>query len=66
MDKTQTTKAFYRHTETGDILVIERRWDGVLISSCPASKPLKDLDSYECKPDNNLWIQDNSDKLILM
>jgi hypothetical protein len=26
----ETTKAFYEHTETGEILSIARRWDGVL------------------------------------
>ena len=60
-----TSKAFYRHTETGQILVIERRADGAILGSCPASEPFRDLDSYECKPDNNLWVQENSDRLAL-
>jgi len=64
--KNKTTKAFYRHAETGEIVCIERRWDGMILGSCPASEPLRDLDSYICKPDNNVWIQENSDKLILI
>lgn len=61
----QTSKAFYRYTETGQIFVIERKADRAILGSCPAIEPLKELDSYDCKPDNNLWIQENSDKLIL-
>ena len=64
--KQKTSKAFYRHSETGQILVVEKRWVGVLPGSCPASEPLKDVDIYECKPDNNLWLMENSDKLILI
>ena len=30
----QTTKAFYKHTETGEIFVIEKRWDGIMLGSC--------------------------------
>ncbi len=62
---TRATKAFYWHTETGQILVIERRADGTILGSCPATEPLRDAGSYECKPDNNLWVQENSPKLIL-
>ena len=51
---------------SGEILVIERRWDGTILGSCPASEPLKELDSYECRPDNNVWIQEQSGKLILV
>lgn len=63
----QTTKAFYRHSD-GGIFCIEKNWSGVLIGSCgPLPEDnLKDLDSYECKADNLLWIQDQSDKLITM
>jgi hypothetical protein len=59
-------RAFYKHCETGEIVVLEKRADGIILSSCPATEPLRDLDSYECKPDNNLWLQENSDKLILL
>ena len=64
----QITKAFYRRAESGDIFCIEKRWDGVLLDSCgPLQKDeLKDPDGYECTHKNNLWIQDVSDKLILM
>lgn len=61
----KTTKDFYRHSETGQLTVIEKRPDGVIVGSCPAQEPLKDLDSYQCKADNNIWICDQSDKLIL-
>ncbi|MHC4439762.1 MAG: hypothetical protein ACYS3S_20590, partial [Planctomycetota bacterium] len=61
----QTSKDFYRDSETGDIFCIERRWDGVLLGSCgPLQEDnLKDLNDYECTDKNNLWIQDISDRL---
>jgi len=43
----QTSRDFYRHTETDEVFYIERRWDGVLIGSCPATEPLKALDTYK-------------------
>jgi len=61
----QTTRAFYRHAETGQLIVIERQADGTILGSCPVSEPLKALVSYECKADNNLWVQENSHKLVL-
>ena len=64
-ERNQITKAFYLHKESGQIIVIERRSDGTIVGSCPASEPLRDLDSYECKPDNNLWVQANGPKLIV-
>jgi len=63
--KKRTIRDFYRHSDTGEIFVIERRWDGTILGSRPAPEPLKDINSYKCKPDNNVWIQENSDKLIL-
>jgi hypothetical protein len=63
----QTSKYFYRHSETGEIFIIERRWDGVLIGSCsPLSEPLKRWYEYEITHKNNLWIQENRDRLMLM
>ncbi|TKJ34626.1 MAG: hypothetical protein CEE38_17290 [Planctomycetes bacterium B3_Pla] len=62
----QTTKAFYKHSETDQVLVIERRCDGAIVGSCPATEPLKNLDSYQCSLDANLWIQESSDRLELM
>jgi len=59
-------RAFYRHAESGQILVIERSWSGIILGSCPATEPLKDLAEYQITPKNNLWIQENSDKLILI
>ena len=61
-----TTKNFYQHTIAGEILVIERQWNGAILGSCPASEPLKDLDSYECKPDRNIWLVEESDKWLLI
>ncbi|HUW21023.1 MAG TPA: hypothetical protein VMW16_17120 [Sedimentisphaerales bacterium] len=52
--------------ETGEIFVIERRRDGVILGSCKTSEPLKDLDAYECPTENNLWLQEQSNKLMLM
>jgi len=46
--------------------VVERRWDGAIVGSCPAAEPLKDLDSYEVSGRDNVWLADNSDKLLLM
>lgn len=62
----QITRAFYRHAETGEILVIERRWDGVILGSCLAKEPLKDLQDYKCTPDNNVMLSESSEKLLLM
>ena len=62
----KTSKDFYKHSESNEIFVIERRWDGTILGSCPAMEPLKDLDAYKCKTDNNLWLAEISDKLILI
>ena len=44
----QTSRDFYKHSETGEIFCIEHRWDGTLLASCgPLSEPLKDKDDYE-------------------
>lgn len=59
------SKDFYKHTETGQIFVIERRCDGLILGSCAATEPLKDLDAYECKPDRNIWLIEDTDKLIM-
>ncbi|MHC4331941.1 MAG: hypothetical protein ACYSWW_27900 [Planctomycetota bacterium] len=60
------SRAFYKHTESGQILVIEQRWDGAILGSCPAKEPLKDLDSYQCTDRNNIWVAENSNKLVRM
>ena len=63
----QTSKDFYRHSETGEIFIIERRWDGVLIGSCgPLSEPLKRWYEYEITNKNNLYIQENSYRLRMI
>jgi hypothetical protein len=42
------------------------RPDGTVLGSCPASlTALEPLDSYQCKPDNNLWVQENLGKTLL-
>lgn len=65
---TQADKSFYRHSDTGEIFAIKRLWDGTLVGSCgPLPETgLKDLDSYDYTPDKNQWLNDASDKLILM
>lgn len=62
----QISRDFFKHSETGEIIVVERRCDGVILGSCTAKQPLQDLDSYICKPGNNVWIQEQSNKLILL
>ena len=62
----QITKAFYKHYETGQIFVVERRHDGAILGSCLAKEPLKDLDSYEVTDKDNVWLSEVSDKLLLM
>lgn len=39
--------------------------DGAILGSCRATEPLRDVDSYKCTPDNNVWLAENSDKLVL-
>jgi hypothetical protein len=57
----QTTKAFYKHSESNEIFVIEHRWDGVLIGSCgPLSGPLKNRDDYEITNKNNLYTDEEN------
>jgi hypothetical protein len=62
----KTAKAFHKHDETGQITVVERRHDGVILGSCPAREPLKPLDSYVCTDKNNVWLAEVSDKLMLL
>ena len=66
MNEQQTTRAFYRHAESGQVIVVERRWDGTILGNCLATVPLKDLADYELSSDNNAWIESQNDKLILM
>jgi len=64
----KTSKDFCRDSETDDIFCIEKRSDGVFLGSCgPLPEDnLKDLDEYECTNKNNLWIQDISDRLMML
>jgi hypothetical protein len=61
----QISRDFYRHAETGEIFVVERRWDGTILGSCPAAEPLMDLGKYTCTDTNNIWLAENSDNMIL-
>ena len=61
----RTFRDLFRHAETNQFVVVERRSDGAIVGSCPATEPLRDIDCYQCKPDNNLWVSQNSDKLEL-
>jgi len=62
----QTSRAFYRHSDTGQIVVIEQRSDGAIVASCPATEPLRELEFYQCKADNNLWVMENNNRLVLI
>ena len=63
----KTSKDFYRHSDTGEIFAIERRWDGAMLRSCGPLKEesLRALESYDYTDKLNLWLQEVSDKLIL-
>lgn len=64
----QTTKNFYRHSDTGEIYAVEVRWNGEVVGSCGplAENDLKDLNSYEYTSDKNEWLQEVNAKLLLM
>ncbi|MHC4538309.1 MAG: hypothetical protein ACYTEK_06495 [Planctomycetota bacterium] len=62
----EITRAFYRHSETGEIVVLEKREDGVIVGSRSASEPLRDLSSYEVSEKDNVWLAEQSNKLMLM
>ena len=61
----KTIRDVYRHSETGEIIILEKHADGTILGSCPAKKLLKDLDTYKCKSDRNIWLAEISDKLML-
>ncbi len=64
----QTSKDFYEHGETGEIYAIERRRTGEIVGSAGPlpENDLKHLDSYDYTPERNDWLNDASDKLILV
>jgi membrane protein involved in colicin uptake len=63
----KTIKHFRLHIETGDIYAIEQRADASLVGSCGplVEKNLKDLNSYGYSDEQNNWVQENIDRLIL-
>ena len=67
LDK-QISRNFYKDTETGDIFCIEKSWDGVVLGSCGPLQEnnLKNPEDYECTLQNTLWLQDISDRLVLL
>ena len=68
MKKQRTSKDFYQHRDTAEIFAIERKWSGGIVGSAGPlpEDTLSDLDSYEYTPDRNDWLNDASDKLILI
>ena len=60
-------KHFRLHLETCDIYAIEQWSDGRLVGSCGplAEDDLKDLNSYGYSDEQNNWVQENIDRLIL-
>ena len=63
----KTIKHFRLHVETCDIYAIEQWSDGRLVGSCGplAEDDLKDLNSYGYSDEQNNWVQENIDRLIL-
>jgi len=63
----KTIKHFRLHIETCDVYAIEQRADASLVGSCGplAEDDLKDLDSYDYSDEQNKWVQENIDRLIL-
>lgn len=73
----KTSKDFYRHSYTRQVFAIMRRWDGTIVGSCgPLAEDdfdftdselrARNLASCEYTPDKNDWLNDASDKLILI
>ncbi|MHC4538308.1 MAG: hypothetical protein ACYTEK_06500 [Planctomycetota bacterium] len=60
--KNNIQRGFFLHKKTKKIYVIEYQEDGTIIGSCKAKEPLKRLRRYKCKPDKNIWIQNNRDR----
>ena len=63
----KTIKHFRLHVKTCDIYAIKQWSDGRLVGSCGplAEDDLKDLDSYDYSDEQNDWVQENIDRLIL-
>ena len=64
----QTSKDFYKHSETGEIYAIEMLWSSSIVASAgPLDETdLKYLNSYEYTPDRNDWLNENNNEMILM
>ena len=64
----KTSKDFYRHSDTGETYAVERKWSGGIVGSAGPlpENDLKDLDGYEYTPERNDWLNDASDKLVLI
>ncbi|MHC4439356.1 MAG: hypothetical protein ACYS3S_18535 [Planctomycetota bacterium] len=63
----EASRDFYEHKETGEIFVIEHKWDGTIVgSSGPLSKPFRRREDYKITGEKNLWIRENCYKLIIM
>lgn len=68
IEEDQTSKNFYKHSETGEVYAIEMLWRGGIVASAGPldENDLKDLDSYEYTADRNDWLNENNNGMILM
>ena len=67
MTDQRTSKDFFEHSETGEIYAIESLWSGGVVGSAgPLTEPLKDPDEYEYTAERNDWLQEQSEKMILI
>ncbi len=63
----ETSRNFYKNSETGEVFVIETDWQGHVIASCgPVEGTLQALDTYELTAEQNAELQAVNDKLILV
>jgi len=67
-DVTLTTKLFYKHTDNGEIYVVETTLNRIVVGSygpLPADD-LKPPDSYDCTTELNAWLETQKDKFIMI
>ena len=62
----QESTELFKHSETGQIYAIRRRWDGELVGSAGPLDDIKDADSIPVTPERNDWIRENGQDLILV
>ena len=64
----QIDRSLFKHSDTGQIYGIARRWNGTLIGSCSPlpETDLKSTTDYDYTPNLNTWIKEEGNKLILV